>query len=273
MRVRQTSFVGAVVVGGLVGWFLPRPAPTLTFLSVGQGSCAVLRSGGRTVLFDAGPKTEFIDGGERFVLPKLRGLGVSRVDVVVLSHPDLDHAGGLAAVMKTFPDARILANAGFSQEEKLPKMLRSLGVSAERVGWLPPFARLSVGSLAIDLASPRVVAGADDNTGSVLARIDGGAFIGGDAPAEVERSFENWIGPVSVMAADHHGSRTSGDPSFLGVAHPKWIVISVGRNNRYGHPNPEAVSRYQATGAKIYRTDRDGDVGFVLQDGQWLAER
>jgi len=267
VRVRPISLAAVAVVGGLLGWLMPRPAPTLTFLSVGQGSCAVLQVGGRTILFDAGPKTAFVDGGERFVLPKLRGMGVSKVDVVVLSHPDLDHAGGLSAVMRTYPEARILANSGFSREAKLPAMLRSLGVSTERVGWLPPYARLSVGSLSVDLASPPV--GADDNTGSVLARVEGGAFIGGDAPAEVEREFENWIGPVSVMAADHHGSRTSGDPSFLAIAHPRWVVVSVGRNNVYGHPNPDAMARYQATGAKIFRTDHDGDVAFELRDGRW----
>jgi beta-lactamase superfamily II metal-dependent hydrolase len=170
-------------------------------------------------------------------------------------------------VMRKYPEARILANSGFSQEPKLPEMLRSLGVSVNRIGWLPPFARLTVGSLTVDLASPKV--GADDNTGSVLARLGGGAFIGGDAPSEVEREFETWIGPVTVMAADHHGSRTSGDPSFLAIAHPKWIVISVGRNNVYHHPNPEALARYRATGAQIFRTDQDGDVTFELRDGHW----
>src|SRR5207244_3442913 len=94
-RPQSLPFLVALLLGALFGWNLPESAPTLTFLSVGQGSCAVLRAGGRTILFDAGPKNEFIDGGRLFVLPKLRAMGVSRVDAVVLSHPDLDHAGGL----------------------------------------------------------------------------------------------------------------------------------------------------------------------------------
>ncbi|RYG20749.1 MBL fold metallo-hydrolase, partial [bacterium] len=189
VRVLASSAAVAAVLGGVLAWNVPKEEPRLTFLSVGQGSCAVLRAGGRTILFDAGPKNQFVDGGERFVMPKLRAMGVKRVDVVVLSHPDMDHAGGLESVMKAYPEARILTNAGFAQEPKLPEMLTSLGVSKERIGWLPPYARLQVGAVQIDLASPVVVPGANDNDGSVLARISGGAFIGGDAPSEVERIY------------------------------------------------------------------------------------
>ena len=266
MRVLAASL--ALLLGGAVGWNLPAPPPTLTFLSVGQGSCAVLRAGGRTVLFDAGPKNDHLDGGRLFVLPKLRAMGVSRVDLVVLSHPDLDHAGGLGAVMARYPEARVLANAGFAKEPKLPAMLRALRAEPQQVGWLPPFARLWVGGLKIELASPPVVPGADDNEGSVLARLPG-AYIGGDAPADVEAAYREWVGPVDVLAADHHGSRTAGDPSFLALARPRWVVVSVGRNNAYGHPNPQAMARYKATGAKILRTDQDGDVTFTLRNGRW----
>lgn len=278
MRVPvRTSFgvglfgAAAAFVGGWLGYHQPQET-TLTFLSVGQGSCAVLRSEGRTVLFDAGPKTKFVDGGKAFVLPKLRAMGVGRVDAIVLSHPDLDHAGGLGAVMNAFPDARLLANTGFREEAKLPAMLRTIGVDPSRVGWLPPYARLRVGEETIDLASPPVVAGADDNAGSVLARIGsgaGGAYIGGDAPSAVEAKFARWVGPVAVLAADHHGSHTSGDPDFLAIAHPRWVAISVGRNNLYHHPAPDAMARYRATGATIFRTDQDGDVSFTLREGQW----
>ena len=114
-----------------------------------------------------------------------------------------------------------------------------------------------------------MVVGADDNDGSVLARLGGGAYIGGDAPSAVEADYENWVGPVNVLCADHHGSRTAGDPSFLAITRPKWVVVSVGRNNVYGHPNAQAMARYVATGAGILRTDQDGDVAFVLRDGRW----
>ena len=264
--------LAAVLLGGFFGLRAPEAAPTLTILSVGQGSCAVLRAGGRTVLFDAGPKNEHVDGGRLFVVPKLRALGVGKVDAVVLSHPDLDHAGGLVALQAAYPGATILANAGFAREPKLPEMLRTLHVPASRIGWLPPYSRLRVGALAIDLACPEVVPGANDNEGSVLARLPD-AYIGGDAPAEVEAAYERWVGRVGVLVADHHGSRTSGDPSFLALARPRWIVVSVGRNNVYGHPNPQAMARYAATGATILRTDRDGDVTFELRGGRWERVR
>ena len=271
MRVGRRLFaVGAVAasLGVFLGWNAPAPPPTLTILSVGQGSCAVLRAGGRTVLFDAGPKNEYMDGGRRFVLPKLRAMGVARVDAVVLSHPDLDHAGGLEALTKAFPSMTILTNAGFAKEPKLPAMLEELHVPKARVGWLPSYSRLRVGDLRVDLACPFVVPGANDNDGSVLARLPD-AFIGGDAPSSVEAAYEGWVGRVGVLVADHHGSRTSGDPSFLLLAHPKWIVVSVGRNNTYGHPNPLAMGRYRATGATILRTDQSGDVTFELHGGRW----
>jgi len=262
----HTFGIGAFLLGGLVAVILPEPAPTLTFLQVGQGSCAVLRAGGRTILFDAGPKNEYVDGGRLFVVPKLRAMGVRRVDAIVVSHPDLDHTGGLAALQRAYPGATVLANAGFAREPKLPAMFRELRVA--RIGWLPPFARIRIGSLAVDLASPPVVPSANDNEGSELARF-AGAYIGGDAPSDVERKYASWIGPVDVLTADHHGSQTSGDPSFLAVAHPRWVVVSVGRNNVYGHPNPQAMARYAATRATILRTDQNGDLTFTLRDGRW----
>jgi competence protein ComEC len=269
LRLQVAGAAGAVLLGGLIVWNAPEPPPTLTVLSVGQGSCAVLRAGGRTVLFDAGPKNEYVDGGRLFVLPKLRRMGVARVDAVVLSHPDLDHAGGLEALVRAYPSMTILANAGFAREPKLPAMLRELGVPKARVGWLPRLARLRVGALAVDLACPEVIPGANDNEGSVLARLPD-AFIGGDAPMDVEARYRTWVGPVGVLVADHHGSRTSGDPAFLALARPKWVVVSVGRNNVYGHPNPQAMARYAVTRATMLRTDRDGDVTFALRDGRWV---
>src|SRR5688500_1498478 len=94
--------IGGVVYGGLGG-----PSPSrITFLSVGPGDCSVIQVEGRTILIDAGPATERSDAGERLVVPALHRLGVRSIDLVLLSHPDMDHLGGLGAIHERFAIGR-----------------------------------------------------------------------------------------------------------------------------------------------------------------------
>jgi competence protein ComEC len=91
----------------------------------------------------------------------------------------------------------------------------------------------------------------------------GSAVFSGDADKPVEKDMEpleNWSS--QVMKVGHHGSKTSSDPSWLSVVHPRYAVVSCGLNNMYGHPAPQTLSRLQTTGAKIFRTDLQGDIEF-----------
>jgi competence protein ComEC len=107
-----------------------------------------------------------------------------------------------------------------------------------------------------------------DNDGSmvVTAQFPAARFLfTGDGSV----TLEDWLMAtenvkVNVLKAGHHGSRSSSAPEFLAASSPQYVVLSCGRNNRYGHPNPAVMERLKVTGAKVYRTDRDGDITFWL---------
>ncbi len=119
---RTTALWGAcATLGALAGWWQGAPPDTLTFLSVGQGDCAVFRTSGTTILIDAGPLTPTVDSGEKVVVPKLRAMGVESVDLVLLSHPDMDHVGGLRAIKHAFPNLKVGISGAFRGFEPMEK--------------------------------------------------------------------------------------------------------------------------------------------------------
>lgn len=264
--VRITGFaLLAVGVGFLLGQAEPQDT-RLVFLSVGQGDCALLSSGGRNILFDAGPANERYDAGERIVIPKLRQLKVQQIDMIVLSHPDSDHMGGTQAILKAYPNALVAMSEQFRAKPE---------VQAQRwkhVVWLKHRGIVKFGKTTIHYLSP--VPHGDDNSGSVMVRIDHGgatAVLTGDADAMTEEhalTEDNW--GAQVLEVGHHGSRTSSSPTWLDAVKPEIAVVSVGRRNNYHHPNKEALSRYANRKIPIARTDQAGDIVFVARNGRFV---
>jgi competence protein ComEC len=111
----------------------------------------------------------------------------------------------------------------------------------------------------------------EGNAASVVLLVrwnDFEALLTGDAYVDVEREIAPTVGDIDVLKVGHHGSRTSTDSTFLAHVRPEIALLSVGRDNRYGHPAPEVVARLEAAGASIYRTDRQGTVRVLVgRDG------
>lgn len=261
-------FAGAVCLGfgALAGGIFNRPPSRLTFLSVGQGDCAVLQTDGYTVLIDDGPKSEKFDAGRRLVLPKLRELGADSVDLILLSHPDSDHVGGTAALLAAFPHARIVMSDQYRTYPAMLDHLRSWQVSPDQVIWLPEAARLKVGDYLLTIHDPAYEGFTNDNEGSMFVHVQRGrasAVFSGDAdmPAELqERNLEDWSS--QILKVGHHGSRTSTSPEWLEEVKPQYAVISCGRDNIYGHPAKETLEKLSVAGPRIFRTDLQGDIEF-----------
>jgi competence protein ComEC len=249
----------------------------LTFLAVGQGDCAVFQYEGRTVLIDAGPATPTFDAGTRIVLPRLRALGVERVDLLLLTHPDLDHVGGVPALLAAHPEAKVGISAAYRADPEMRNHLHRWRLPEGRIVWLPPEARLAVGDFGLRLHAPPLAPGADSNDGSLFVRIAGQgatAVLTGDAPAAAEnQALRTGDWSAQVLKAGHHGSRTAtGDP-FLRAVRPAYLVISCGRANPYGHPAPEVLDRAARYRLQLARTDREGDVEFEVRDGRFVRIR
>lgn len=257
-----------------VAWFAlgnRRTLPTLTFLAVGQGDAIVWQDGGVNVMVDVGPKTrEGFDAGERIVLPKLRRMGIGKVDVIFITHPDSDHIGGLPALAKRFPSSKVFLNSGFKDNPDMSWWIKEAGLGPDRVVWLSGRHLLRYGETVIDVAAPPIGPGGNDNDGSLFIRIGKGsasAVMTGDASIAMEESMQKELGwRAQVLKAGHHGSRTSTSAAFVRSTNPNWAVVSCGRDNRFDHPHKSVLAVLQRESVEVFRTDLQGDVAFEVRE-------
>ncbi len=236
------------------------PLPDLAMLDVGQGDALLLRQNGAWTLSDLGPP------GFGFPAPltsRIESLGIGEIGAVVLSHPDLDHRGGLASLLLRHPvkalwirESVIHGKAGMeilAEAERASVPIRFLSEESAPLAWRcwpgPPGAR---GNEASPLC---------------LAETDGRrkVLITGDMGSETEFYFLSRLEPfprANYLKVAHHGSRKSSSENFLRASRAEVALIGVGKKNRYGHPSREVLARLEAAGMRVQRTDREGSLVF-----------
>jgi len=242
---------------------------TVHFLDVGQGDAAALRTpAGRWVVVDGGPRTPESDAGRRVVIPFLRRRGASRLALVVATHGDADHLGGLPAVVRTFrPDVVLDPGEPLGR----PLYLEFLGeVEAAGSRYHPARAgdRIGLDGVTLEVLSPDSALLAlplDVNEHGVVLRVTYGAvrlLLQADAGLPVEAQLAGRVGTVELLKVGHHGSRSATSDAWLTELGPREAVISVGRRNHYGHPAPEVLARLARHGVTVLRTDERGTITF-----------
>ncbi len=241
----------------------------VTFLAVGHGDAIVISSRGEHALIDGGGVPNGADTGRRFVVPFLRQQRVSRLKLAALSHPHPDHALGLASALEAIPAERLWIPAG-SGDGPLIRLVRAAAKGAPVETIERGHAGLEIGAARLDVLGPpidRVLLEGVNDQSLVLKLVHGevSVLLTGDVEAAGEELIET--GPVTVLKAPHHGSRTSSSEAFVRRLRPKHVVFCVGRNNRFGFPHREVEARYRAQGAECHRTDLAGAVT-VKSDGR-----
>jgi competence protein ComEC len=249
---------------GLLPLFLVLPPPPehgalrMAVLDVGQGLAVVLRTRNHALLYDTGPGfAPDADSGSRIVVPFLRATGTRRLDGLIVSHEDNDHAGGAASVLAAVPvgwlastlpaehalhpqaEASIACRAGQHWEwdgVRFEMLHPRPGHEAER---MKPNNRSCV--LKVTAAGTRVLL-----TGDVEARAERAMLLASDALR------------AEILIVPHHGSITSSTPEFVAAVQPEWALVSAGYRNRFGHPRPEVIERYRALGSRVLRSDLQG---------------
>ena len=242
---------------------------TVRFLDVGQGDSALIVCNGQTMLIDGGSVSE-----GQFLVSRLSRLGVSELDYVVNTHPDEDHCGGLAGVLAKYPAQHVYS----SVTEHTTKVFSNVVKYAEEQGQQIEVPQTGdswyVGDASVTCIGP-VGTYSDSNNGSLVLRVDFGEtsfLFTGDMEQKAEADLLDSGADVraDVLKVGHHGSPTSSSQAFLGAVAPSIAVISVGEDNDYGHPNADVLSRLEALGAELYRTDTQGEI-IVRSDGQTLT--
>lgn len=235
---------------------------------VGQGDALVLNAGeGRGVLVDAGPDPIAVDRC-------LRDLGVTALPLLAISHLHLDHIGGLAGALRKREVGQVVAGPSPDPSTGLD-LARRQTTRLHRVIRAPAAgSRLVAGDVTLDVLGPAATfhgTRSDPNNSSLVLRATVRGvriLLPGDAEVEAQRALERSGTDLraDVLKVPHHGSAYS-DPAFLGAAHARVAVVSVGVDNDYGHPSPVLLRELTQLGLPLLRTDRDGDVAVTATDG------
>jgi competence protein ComEC len=251
----------------------PAPDPgtfAMSVLDVGQGLAVVVQTHRHALLYDTGPRyTESADAGNRIVAPFLRAIGVRRLDGMIVTHQDSDHSGGALSILQTVP-VDWLASSLPADHAILGQRVRegdapTRCAAGQRWEWDGVrFAILQPASSLYD--TPRI----KPNDLSCVVRIDsnhGSVLLTGDLEARGELDLVRRDADglkADVLLVPHHGSLTSSTPAFIAAVAPEIAVYTPGYRNRFGHPRPAVVARYEAAGVRTFRTDYDGALTFMF---------
>jgi competence protein ComEC len=267
---------GLLTLRGISHYRERTDALTVTFISVGQGDSALVE-----FPYDGGRKRMLIDGGgfyggdfdtgERIVAPFLGAKKISRIDYVVLSHPQRDHMGGLAYIAWRFKPREFWWSGRGELSAALKKALREASTQVTVVSGST--AKKLINGVTIEFLNP---AGEPTNVNddSLVLKLtyDKRSFLfTGDVSEKAEKTLSSKNPRADVLKVPHHGSRFSSSPDFISAVNPSVAVASAGYNP-FGAPHPEVVKRYEERGIRFYSTNRDGAVE-VETDGEGIRLR
>ncbi|MGE8000183.1 MBL fold metallo-hydrolase [Lysinibacillus sp. NPDC093190] len=235
------------------------------FIDVGQGDSIFIESpNGKTMLVDGGVK-----GAGQKVVSYLQELGVNKLDIVVATHPDADHIGGLIPVINSINIGQFYDSGKVHTSQTFEEMLTLIDTKN-----IPYNVPKTGDSIAFDDDINVKVLNAnehakDNNDASIVLKIAYGNvsfLLTADAGIALEKEMMQHDVKATVLKAGHHGSNTSSSAEFIQAVHPEMAILSYGEGNKYGHPHAELVERLQAIGSKIYATAEAGTV-IVSTDG------
>ncbi|RKZ29739.1 DNA internalization-related competence protein ComEC/Rec2 [bacterium] len=245
----------------------------ITFFDIGQGDCALVEfHGGREILIDGG-----MPGNAVFAVePYLRARGLKKLDAVLLTHPDADHLGGIADLYGDFDYDVVYVPFKNQGSELYDNFLARADSNELRIELLskgdtirgfPEFNVLWPDTTAVSRAGSLI---ANINEASIVTMLEYGEaeiLFTGDIGFPTEKALAVLGDSIDcdVLKVPHHGSRFSSCSTFVAKTTPVMAVISVGAKNRFGHPAPEVIDRYSASGSTILRTDRVGAVIVTIE--------
>jgi competence protein ComEC len=253
----------ALLIAPSLIWQPTRPAQgqfEMLAIDIGQGNAVLIQTANHSLLFDAGPRfSKESDAGHRTIVPLLRALG-TKLDVLMLSHRDSDHTGGAKAVLAMQPQARVMTSA------LAPKDRMDIGLSETQPlepchsgqSWLWDGVRFEVlhpNKAKLDSASAASIAGdkkTQPNSLSCVLKITNAdptnpksALLAADIEEPEERSLLGIQLDSTVLLVPHHGSKTSSSEAFIDAVNPQIAIVQAGYRNRFAHPRPDVMSRYE----------------------------
>ena len=274
------KFFGGILVLLLIIKTLPKLNSNyyIYYLDIGQGDSTILISPYQkdVVMIDTGGKItyeteEWEKSNKTYNLSDntikfLKSLGITCLDNLIITHGDFDHTGEAINLVNSFKVEKVTFNCGLYNdlEKELIKVL-----DKKKIKYYSCIRELNIDNNKLHFLQTKEYDNENDNSNVIYTELNGYKFMFmGDASGITEKEILNKynLPDIDVLKAGHHGSKTSSSKEFIDTINPKYSIISVGKNNRYGHPNKEALDNLE--GSKIYRTDQDGSIMFKIKNNK-----
>ena len=237
-------------------------------IDVSQGDSTLLSFNNYTLLIDTGGlyKKEL----SKDIITMLKSFGIKKIDTLLLSHGDYDHMGEAINLVNNFKVEKVIFNCGPYND--LEKELINV-LDKKKIKYYSCIKELNIDNNKLYFLQTKEYDNENDNSNVIYTELDGYKFMFmGDASVTTEKEILDKynLSDIDVLKVGHHGSKTSSSIEFIDKINPKCSIISVGKNNRYGHPNEEVLDNLKDS--KIYRTDKDGSIMFKIKNNKLRIE-
>ena len=245
----------------------------ITILDVGQGDSAIIRfpNNYSNILIDTGGnQSSNFNLIKNNTIPYLKSKGVSTINYLVLTHGDYDHMGEAINLVNNFKVEKVIFNCGPYND--LEKELINV-LDKKHIKYYSCIKQLNIDKNKLYFLQTKEYDNENDNSNVIYTELNGYKFMFmGDASTTTEKEILDKynLSDVDVLKVGHHGSKTSSSREFINEVNPNYSIISVGKNNRYGHPNKEVLDNLK--NSKIYRTDEDGSIMFKIKNNKLKIE-
>ena len=248
------------------------------FVDVGQGDCTLITTPRGKHIFIDGGGSETYDVGKNTLLPYLLDRGITKIDYVMISHFDSDHVKAILTILKEIKVEKVIICKQYENSENYTEFLRIIKDKNIFVKQVQKGDRINIEkNLSFDILFPitdELIAENSLNNNSIVAKLNYknvSMLFTGDIEETAEEKLVELYGESNVLKSTilkvaHHGSKTSTTQEFLELVSPKIALIGVGKNNLYGHPNVDVLSRLENLNTKIYRTDEMGELTIKVMD-------
>ena len=243
-------------------------------MDVGQADAALIYSNGCSAVIDAGLTSSADD-----ISADLKGADIKDIDALLITHLHMDHAGALAKIAMSFPIDNLIIPNRDSSAEAMPTVNEAeKRVVAEngKVFTATEGMNFNIGEFEVTLLAYFPDATKENDRSIItMAKIGNKKFLfTGDAEKATEADVlaEKLNIDCDVLKVGHHGSNSSSTAAFLKAASPKYAAISVGKDNMYSHPSNKTIVALKNCGAEVYRTDKNGDISFYVENGNIRVE-
>lgn len=269
VKLRLACIVGFLLLNCLI-YYIPNPGFYITFINVGQGDGILIHGDNGTKVMVDGGSTSEKQVAKNCIVPYLKAEGIGTIDYSIITHTDKDHISGILEILENNNSNRIrIKNLVMPdinmKDDTYNELIEKAKLKKINVLYIKKGDTLSLGKTKIKCIYPETTTTASDKNDycTVLSvkNKTSKILLTGDISKEIEEKIKDDIEEnYTVLKVAHHGSNYSSSEKFLKKVNPKYSIISVGKNNSYGHPGNETMERLRKQGRVIYRTDEKGGI-------------